>query len=70
MKPASPVSTDSFRLRYLAKTAAGVPRDLVTTAAARFTAIRPTVLIYNCTWVCDAAARCATTGSAAIASRT
>jgi sulfatase maturation enzyme AslB (radical SAM superfamily) len=50
-----PVSTSSFRLRYLARTAAGVPRDLVQTlVASKLGPIRPTVLIYNCTWVCDA----------------
>jgi MoaA/NifB/PqqE/SkfB family radical SAM enzyme len=49
------VSTNTFRLNYLAKTAAGVPRDLVNTfIAARLHPIRPTVLIFNCTWVCDA----------------
>ena len=32
-----------------------MPRDLVNTfIRAKVTAIRPTVLIYNCTWVCDA----------------
>ncbi len=49
------VSTGTFRLRYLARTAAGVPRDLVQTlVASKIGPIRPTVLIYNCTWVCDA----------------
>jgi MoaA/NifB/PqqE/SkfB family radical SAM enzyme len=49
------VSTNTFRLQYLAKAAAGVPRDLVNTFInAKVHAIRPTVLIYNCTWVCDA----------------
>jgi sulfatase maturation enzyme AslB (radical SAM superfamily) len=49
------VSTSSFRLRYLARTVAGVPRDLVQTlVTSRLGPIRPTVLIYNCTWVCDA----------------
>ena len=49
------MATDTFRLQYLTKTAAGVPRDLVNTfIASKFHAIRPTVLIYNCTWVCDA----------------
>jgi len=49
------VSTGTFRLRYLARAAAGVPRDLVqTVVAATIGPIRPTVLIYNCTWVCDA----------------
>jgi MoaA/NifB/PqqE/SkfB family radical SAM enzyme len=49
------VSTNTFRLQYLAKTAAGVPRDLVNTLiSSRLHPIRPTVLIFNCTWVCDA----------------
>ena len=49
------MSTSTFRLHYLAKTAAGVPRDLVNTfVASKLHPIRPTVLIYNCTWVCDA----------------
>src|SRR5215217_799167 len=49
------MATNSFRLHYLAKAAAGVPRDLLNTfVSARLHAIRPTVLIYNCTWVCDA----------------
>ena len=49
------VSKDSFTLRYLARTAAGVPRDLANTlVVSKLKPIRPTVLIYNCTWVCDA----------------
>ncbi len=49
------MATNTFRLQYLAKAAAGVPRDLVNTfVSARLHPIRPTVLIYNCTWVCDA----------------
>ncbi|OFW22417.1 MAG: hypothetical protein A3H97_16755 [Acidobacteria bacterium RIFCSPLOWO2_02_FULL_65_29] len=49
------MSTESFRLRYLAKAAAGVPRDLANTfIASAIHPIRPTVLIYNCTFVCDA----------------
>jgi sulfatase maturation enzyme AslB (radical SAM superfamily) len=49
------VSTSTFRLHYIAKTAAGVPRDLINTfISAKLHPIRPTVLIYNCTWVCDA----------------
>jgi sulfatase maturation enzyme AslB (radical SAM superfamily) len=49
------MATNSFRLQYLAKAAVGVPRDLVNTFVnARLHPIRPTVLIYNCTWVCDA----------------
>lgn len=49
------MATQTFRLQYLAKAAAGVPRDLVNTfVTSKLHAIRPTVLIYNCTWVCDA----------------
>jgi len=49
------MSTQSFRLRYIAKAATSVPRDLANTfIAAAVHPIRPTVLIYNCTWVCDA----------------
>jgi MoaA/NifB/PqqE/SkfB family radical SAM enzyme len=49
------MATNTFRLHYLAKAAAGVPRDLVNTfVATNLHPIRPTVLIYNCTWVCDA----------------
>jgi MoaA/NifB/PqqE/SkfB family radical SAM enzyme len=48
------MSKSAFTLRYLARTAAGTPRDLVNTVVSRFTPIRPTVLIYNCTFVCDA----------------
>ena len=49
------MSTNTFRLQYIAKAAAGVPRDLYNTfVSASIHPIRPTVLIYNCTWVCDA----------------
>ena len=49
------MSTQTFRLQYLAKAAAGVPRDLVNSlVVSKLKPIRPTVLIYNCTWVCDA----------------
>ena len=49
------MSTSTFRLRYIAKNAVGVPRDVVNTfISANLGPIRPTVLIYNCTWVCDA----------------
>jgi MoaA/NifB/PqqE/SkfB family radical SAM enzyme len=44
----------AFAARYIGKAAAGVPRDLVNTLVAKVKPIRPTVLIYNCTWVCDA----------------
>ena len=48
------MSKDAFTLRYLTRAAAGVPRDLATSLVARVKPIKPTVLIYNCTWVCDA----------------
>ena len=49
------MSNETFTLRYLARAAAGVPRDLVNTlVVSKLKPIRPTVLIYNCTWVCDA----------------
>jgi MoaA/NifB/PqqE/SkfB family radical SAM enzyme len=44
----------TFALKYIAKAAAGVPRDLVNTALSSVRPIRPSVLIYNCTFVCDA----------------
>ena len=50
----SRMSKDAFALRYLTRTAAGVPRDLAATFVSKLRPIRPTVLIYNCTWVCDA----------------
>ena len=53
------MSKRTFTAKYLARSAAGVPRDLVNTfVAAKVRPIRPTVLIYNCTFVCDA--RCET----------
>ena len=49
------MSKNGFRLRYLARAAAGVPRDVFQSGVvSRLHPIRPTVLIYNCTWVCDA----------------
>jgi MoaA/NifB/PqqE/SkfB family radical SAM enzyme len=49
------MSKNAFTLRYLARAAAGVPRDLANTlVVSKLKPIRPTVLIYNCTWVCDA----------------
>src|SRR4029450_1095672 len=49
------MATITSRLQYLAKAAAGVPRDLVNTfVSAKLDPIRPTVLIYNCTWGGDA----------------
>jgi MoaA/NifB/PqqE/SkfB family radical SAM enzyme len=44
----------TYALRYLAKAAASAPRDLVNAYVARHKAIHPTVLIYHCTFVCDA----------------
>lgn len=43
-----------YALKYLTKAALSAPRDLVNSAIARFTPIRPTVLIFHCTFVCDA----------------
>ena len=49
------MSKQTFTLRYLARTAAGLPRDLFQTlVTSKIKPILPTVLIYNCTWVCDA----------------
>jgi sulfatase maturation enzyme AslB (radical SAM superfamily) len=49
------VSKSAFTLRYLARAVSGVPRDLTNTLVlSKLKPIRPTVLIYNCTWVCDA----------------
>ena len=48
------MSKDAFTLKYLSRAAAGVPRDLVNSVIAKVKPIRPTVLIYNCTFVCDA----------------
>ncbi|HXI32077.1 MAG TPA: radical SAM protein [Vicinamibacterales bacterium] len=49
------MSKSAFTLRYLGQAAAGVPRDLANTLiVSKLKPIRPTVLIYNCTWVCDA----------------
>ena len=43
-----------YAAKYLARAAAGVPRDIANAALARFKPIHPTVLIYHCTFVCDA----------------
>src|SRR5437764_11283016 len=49
------MSKGAFTLRYLTQAAAGVPRDLANSlVVSKLKPIRPTVLIYNCTWVCDA----------------
>ncbi|CAN5445777.1 hypothetical protein BH23ACI1_BH23ACI1_30990 [soil metagenome] len=43
-----------YALRYLAKAAASAPRDIVNSYVAKFKPIHPTVLIFHCTFVCDA----------------
>ncbi len=49
------MSKATFTAKYLARSAAGVPRDLANSfIASAIKPIRPTVLIYNCTFVCDA----------------
>ncbi|MCX6551316.1 MAG: hypothetical protein NTY02_09995, partial [Acidobacteria bacterium] len=49
------MSKRTFTAKYLARAAAGVPRDLLNTfVASKIRPIRPTVLIFNCTFVCDA----------------
>jgi sulfatase maturation enzyme AslB (radical SAM superfamily) len=44
----------TYALRYLAKAAASAPRDLVNSYVAAWKPIHPTVLIFHCTFVCDA----------------
>jgi MoaA/NifB/PqqE/SkfB family radical SAM enzyme len=44
----------TYAAKYLLKAAASAPRDMANAAIARFRPIRPTVLIYHCTFVCDA----------------
>ena len=46
-----------YALRYLARAAAGAPRDLADALLAKFRPIHPTVLIFNCTFDCDAQCR-------------
>ena len=46
-----------YALRYLARAAAGAPRDLADALLARFRPIHPTVLVFNCTFDCDAQCR-------------
>jgi sulfatase maturation enzyme AslB (radical SAM superfamily) len=43
-----------YALKYLAKAAASAPRDMVNGYVARFRPIHPTVVIFHCTFVCDA----------------
>jgi sulfatase maturation enzyme AslB (radical SAM superfamily) len=44
----------TYAAKYLLKAAVSAPRDLVNAAVASFRPIHPTVLIFNCTFVCDA----------------
>ncbi len=44
----------TYAATYLLKAAASAPRDLVNSVVARFKPIHPTVLIFHCTFVCDA----------------
>jgi MoaA/NifB/PqqE/SkfB family radical SAM enzyme len=43
-----------YAAKYLAKAALSAPRDLVRAAVAKYTPLHPTVLIFHCTFVCDA----------------
>ncbi|MBI1872860.1 MAG: radical SAM protein [Acidobacteria bacterium] len=43
-----------YAAKYLAKAALSAPRDLANAYVAQFKAIHPTVLIFHCTFVCDA----------------
>jgi MoaA/NifB/PqqE/SkfB family radical SAM enzyme len=44
----------TYAAKYLAKAALSAPRDLVNAYVAHYKAIRPTVVILHCTFVCDA----------------
>jgi MoaA/NifB/PqqE/SkfB family radical SAM enzyme len=44
----------TYAAKYLLKAAASAPRDLVNAYVATFKPIHPTVLIFHCTFVCDA----------------
>lgn len=44
----------TYAVKYLAKAAASAPRDLINAYVARYKPIHPTVLIFHCTFVCDA----------------
>lgn len=43
-----------YAAKYLTKAALSAPRDLLNSAIAGFRPIRPTVVIFHCTFVCDA----------------
>jgi len=44
----------TYAAKYLLKAAASAPRDLINSVVAKHRAIHPTVLIFHCTFVCDA----------------
>jgi MoaA/NifB/PqqE/SkfB family radical SAM enzyme len=44
----------TYAAKYLAKAALSAPRDLLNSVTATFKPIHPTVLIFHCTFVCDA----------------
>src|SRR5918993_1491521 len=44
----------NYAAKYLLKAAASAPRDLVNSVVAQYRPIHPTVLIFHCTFVCDA----------------
>src|SRR5687767_6221968 len=44
----------NYAAKYLMKAAASAPRDLVNSVVAQYRPIYPTVLIFHCTFVCDA----------------
>jgi MoaA/NifB/PqqE/SkfB family radical SAM enzyme len=44
----------TYAAKYLAKAALSAPKDLLNSVTATFRPIHPTVLIYHCTFVCDA----------------
>ena len=44
----------NYAAKYLMKAAASAPRDLVNSIVAQYRPIYPTVLIFHCTFVCDA----------------
>ncbi len=43
-----------YAAKYLAKAAMSIPRDMVRAAVAKYRPLHPTVLIFHCTFVCDA----------------
>ena len=60
-----------YAAKYLAKAALWAPRDLVNSYIGRVKALHPTVLIFHCTFVCDARCEmCSNWTSAAIARKT